>query len=239
MYPALQPTALQPRKASYLVQPDFPWAHKLPADALPFGVGADGKPVLLHLRDPRPGPVLVMADHGSGKTAFLRALIQAADLFKEPGRFRFDVLTEYPDEWRDLHTNQAVNVWDIYGQNTDRYLYDLACDVQMQRLQAPTLLLVDGLDAILEFGQQSLGAFQYVLEHGPNALVWPICTATPAQALRAGPNPRLLRTVIRGRITHPVTGENLTPDASGLPGPQFFMRKGDDWVPFWMPWNNL
>ena len=42
----------------------------LPGDALLFGIAADGMPLLLQLRDPRPGPVLVLGEKGSGKTEF-------------------------------------------------------------------------------------------------------------------------------------------------------------------------
>ncbi len=50
----------------------------LPREALLLGLAADGLPVLLNLHDPRPGPLLVAADPGAGKTALLQMIAQAA-----------------------------------------------------------------------------------------------------------------------------------------------------------------
>jgi hypothetical protein len=43
----------------------------LPKEALLLGLAPDGLPVLLNLHDPSPGPLLIAADPGAGKTALL------------------------------------------------------------------------------------------------------------------------------------------------------------------------
>ena len=48
----------------------------IPKNSVLFGIARDGLPLLLHLRDPRPGPILVTGDQGSGKTAFLTAMLR-------------------------------------------------------------------------------------------------------------------------------------------------------------------
>ena len=48
----------------------------LPNEALLLGLASDGLPVLLNLHDPHPGPLLVAADPGAGKTIMTGLLIK-------------------------------------------------------------------------------------------------------------------------------------------------------------------
>ena len=49
----------------------------LPREALLLGLASDGLPVLLNLHDPHPGPLLIAAEPGAGKTALLQMIAQA------------------------------------------------------------------------------------------------------------------------------------------------------------------
>ena len=49
----------------------------LPREALFLGIASDGLPVLLNLHDPHPGPMLIIGEAGSGKTAFLQSVAQS------------------------------------------------------------------------------------------------------------------------------------------------------------------
>jgi hypothetical protein len=44
----------------------------MPREALFLGVASDELPVLLNLHEPHPGPILITADPGAGKTALLQ-----------------------------------------------------------------------------------------------------------------------------------------------------------------------
>ena len=46
----------------------------MPREALLLGLASDGLPVLLNLHDPHPGPLLIAADPGTGKTALLQLI---------------------------------------------------------------------------------------------------------------------------------------------------------------------
>ena len=50
----------------------------MPREALLLGLASDGLPVLLNLHDPHPGPLLITADPGTGKTALLQLIAHAA-----------------------------------------------------------------------------------------------------------------------------------------------------------------
>src|SRR3990172_8414791 len=71
----------------------------LPREALLLGLASDGLPVLLNLHDPHPGPLLIAADPGAGKTALLQLVAQAAAQMHAPGDVQFGAVTNYPDQW--------------------------------------------------------------------------------------------------------------------------------------------
>ncbi len=52
----------------------------MPREALFLGIAADGLPVLLNLHDPAPGPLLLIADPGAGKTAFLQTIARGVEV---------------------------------------------------------------------------------------------------------------------------------------------------------------
>ena len=85
-----------------------PSSAPCPREALLLGLASDGLPVLLNLHDPHPGPLLVAADPGAGKTALLQMIAQAATEMHTPGDVQFGVVTNYPDEWGHLAESGAL-----------------------------------------------------------------------------------------------------------------------------------
>src|SRR6266496_4369856 len=69
----------------------------MPPAALFLGVASDDLPVLLNLHDPVPGPILIAADPGAGKTALLQTIALAAGKIHHPEDLQFGVLTNHPD----------------------------------------------------------------------------------------------------------------------------------------------
>src|SRR5919107_335776 len=61
----------------------------MPSEALFLGVASDDLPVLLNLHDPIPGPILITADPGAGKTALLQTLALAAGQMHQPENLQF------------------------------------------------------------------------------------------------------------------------------------------------------
>ena len=74
----------------------------MPREALFLGVAPDKLPVLLNLHDPVPGPLLIAADPGAGKTALLQTIALAAGIMHQPDDLQFGVLTNHPDEWNGI-----------------------------------------------------------------------------------------------------------------------------------------
>ncbi len=127
-------------------------------DAALFGLATDGLPVILHFGNPRPGPILVSGQSGSGKTNLLRCMARSAARYcREIG---IHVITDRPDEWIGL----PVAVTD------DRYLEDMANSVLGKELYPRWLLLV-------EYPGQTVSnwdALNHLCRWGPPRGLWPV-----------------------------------------------------------------
>ncbi|MCX6065340.1 MAG: NACHT domain-containing protein [Chloroflexi bacterium] len=216
-------------------------AAPIPHESVLFGIAIDGLPLLLHLRDPRPGPILITGDRGSGKTDFLKMLILAANRLVPPGEMQFAVLTDFPSEWDDIFAPEHLSgVWPAYDPHSADLLNQLAWRVYTPSENQPTLLLLDGLESILQMDDNSQENFARILLNGPQALIWPVVTVNAEMAVKLPAWLAYFRTRIYGRISAPATAEELTPipgaALNGLfPGSQFCMREKSHWLKFWLP----
>lgn len=224
-----------------------------PPDALLFGVASDGLPLLLNLRDPRSGPLLVLADRGSGKTTFLQFLAHATSRLLPSEKVRYTVLTNFPDEWRDFESvPHCMGVIPAQDDSPAELLYKLACQAEAAQTTPKslfTMLLFDGLDSALQLDPSSQENLRYLLEYGPQAGIWPVASVNAVRAVTPAPNTGagelpewlpLFRTRIFGRIARPGLAAELTPlPGAGLdtlfPGAQFCLRQKSHWLRFWLP----
>jgi len=99
----------------------------MPPEALFLGVASDGLPVLLNLHDPVPGPILISADPGAGKTALLQTIALATGKMHQPDNVQFGVLTNHPDEWSGMENiPNNVGVFPLYNQSAEDFILSLA-----------------------------------------------------------------------------------------------------------------
>lgn len=213
----------------------------LPADTLLLGIAADGKPVLLRLRDPRPGPLLVTGERGCGKTDFLKVLLKASERLAAPSGTRFVVLSDYLSDFDEIGPSESLlGIYAPYQPQTAELLYELACQAQNLSVQAPLVLLIDGLQSILQMEPDAHANLTYLLENGPQALIWPIVTLNAGMALRMPDWLAFFRTRVYGRIANPRLIDELTPLPGAplnsiFPGAQFCLRQNGGWQKFWLP----
>ena len=213
----------------------------LPADTLLFGIAADGMPVLLRLRDPRPGPLLVIGERGCGKTDFLRGLLRASGRLARPSGTRFVVLSDYPADFDDIGPSEGLlGVFAAYEPEAADLLFELACRVQNPPAEPPLVLLLDGLQSVLQMEPEACANLAFLLENGPQALIWPVVTLNSGLALRRPEWLAYFRTRIYGRIANPRAINELTPVPGAplnslFPGAQFCLRRNGGWLKFWLP----
>ena len=214
----------------------------LPREALLLGLASDGLPVLLNLHDPHPGPLLLAADPGAGKTNLLQMIAQAAANMHAVGDVQFGVITNYPDEWEHLTAlEHCVGIFPTYHNSAIDFLSSLSGWAHANKgSQQSILLLIDDLESMEHIDFEARQTLRWLLLRGPSRRVWPIISMNGERALRVESWLEAFRTRIFGNIQSDRTAENLT----GIPGTtlkhlqtglQFALREGDDWLKFWIP----
>ena len=214
----------------------------LPQEALLLGLASDGLPVLLNLHDPHPGPLLVAADPGAGKTALLQMIAQAATDMHTPGDVQFGVVTNYPDEWGHLADfEHCMGIFPTYHNSAMDFLHSLSGWAHANKGNHQSiLLLIDDLESMNELDFDARQTLRWLLLRGPSRRVWPIITLNAERASQVQDWLEAFRTRIFGQIQDARTADRLT-DISGSAlrhlqaGLQFALREDDDWLKFWIP----
>ena len=213
----------------------------LPQSALFLGLADDGLPVLLNLRDPVPGSLLIAGDTGSGKTALLKNIARAVDRIHRPNQVGYTILTNQPVEWKGFE--QSANCEGILTfQNHDiiNYITTLVEWGHKNKNNSQSLLLlIDGLEAItqiVDLHQQ----LRWLLLRGPAHNIWPIVTLNA----QLNDNVKLWLVAFRTRLFGCIQNERDVEALTGLQnlsfkdllaGSQFAMHEGNTWLPFWVP----
>ena len=214
----------------------------LPREVLFLGMAMDGLPVLLNLRDPIPGPMLVIGDSGVGKTVFLQSIARSIPQTHTSTDVQFGVITAHPDEWDGIEdTHHRVGIFPSHHHSAQDFMLSLASWAHtIKNARQSVLLLVDDLEAVANLDFDALQNFRWLLLRGPARRVWPIITL---HAERYGQVLSWLsnfRTRIFGRIANPRVAEALGADkSSGVDRlearSQFSLRENGGWIQFWLP----
>lgn len=213
----------------------------LPRASLFFGIAEDGLPVLLNLHDPLPGPLLVCAESGAGKTAFLKVVAQAVVEIHDPNEVQFAVLTAHPEEWKgfDPHAHCA-GIFPLYDKAAMDFIFSLGKWAHENKPRQFIALLVDDFSRMEEADPEAKDTLRWLLLRGPTRRVWPIVSLDPKQSESVLPWLELFRTRIFGRIQNARLAESVTGSARGgleslVKGSQFAMLEGARWLRFWIP----
>ncbi|NOZ00214.1 MAG: hypothetical protein GXP40_13595 [Chloroflexi bacterium] len=214
----------------------------LPREALFLGAAYDGLPVLLNLRDPAPGPILVAGDAGSGKTALLQMVAQAATFMHDSKSVQFGVVTNYPDEWQSFGgLPNCAGVFPTYHNAAMDFILSLTDWAHNNRGgKQSVLLLLDDLESMTHIDPEDQQNLRWLLLRGPNRHVWPIVTLNAGRTGEVLPWLDAFRTRLFGQIRNAAEAEALVP-ARGAnlnalePGLEFKLREGKRWLRFWIP----
>lgn len=213
----------------------------MPHEALFLGVASDELPVLLNLHDPIPGPILITADAGAGKTALLQTIALAAGQMHRPEELQFGMLTSHPDEWSRLESvPNNVGVFPLYHRSAEDFILSLASWAHGNKTsQQSVLLLLDDLEAASNLDFDARQNLRWLLLRGPARRVWPIITLNPNRMENIMPWLDAFRTRIFGTMQNPRQIEQLdavSAELESLPsGSHFTLREGESWLRFWIP----
>ena len=213
----------------------------MPDEALFLGVATDDLPVLLNLHDSVPGPLLVIGEAGSGKTALLQIIAQAAWRMHQPESLQFGALTSHPDEWSRFEgIPNNVGIFPAYHRSSEDFILSLASWAHGNKTSRQSvLLLLDDLEAISNMEMDAVQNLRWLLLRGPSRRVWPIITLNSACIRNMEPWLNAFRTRIFGSIQNQNHIRKLNAGTAHLeslaPGSEFTMSEGDHWLRFSIP----
>ena len=213
----------------------------MPYEALFLGVASDNLPVLLNLHDPVPGPILITADPGAGKTTMLQTIALAAGKMHQPENLQFGVLTNHPDEWNGLEQiPNNVGIFPLYHKSAEDFILSLASWAHDNKTsQQSVLLLLDDLEAASNLDFDTRQNLRWLLLRGPARRVWPIITLNPNRMENIMPWLDAFHTRIFGTMQNPRQISQLDAVSARLEalhsGSHFTLKEGDHWLRFWLP----
>jgi hypothetical protein len=213
----------------------------MPQEALFLGVASDGLPVLLNLYDPVPGPVLITADPGAGKTGLLQTVALAAAKMHQPENLQFGVLTNHPDEWNGMEDiSNNVGIFPLYHQSAEDFILSLASWAHGNKTsQQSVLLFLDDLEAASNLDFDARQNLRWLLLRGPARRVWPIITLNPNRMENILPWLDAFRTRVFGTMQNQKQIGQLDAVSAELEslnsGSHFTLQEGDHWLRFWLP----
>jgi hypothetical protein len=220
----------------------------LPKLTLPIGIDEDCNPVLFDLRDPRPGPILVLGDGPDGNTNFLRLLASAIDASQDAADTKFMVISSQPEQWNSwigaLKIPECcLGVLSSEGGEADEWVIRLAERVEQRlngrRMNGPILFLIDDFNFITHRDTDVRLNFEWLCSNGPEAQIWPVFTLPTLKALEMGRWIRYFRTRVIGKMADTaaarlsIYGDLDTGEFD--PWRQFAIRVQDRWLKFWLP----
>ena len=236
------PPSIQPMPAAPALSEVLAGIGPLPREALLLGVASDGLPVLLNLRDPLPGPILVAGEAGAGKTAFLQTMAQSVSQSHDSNNVQYGVITHHPDEWENVKESpHRVGLFSPDQKGAQDLILSLASWAHANRnARQSVLLLIDDVETIANLDSDTMQNFRWLLLRGPARRVWPVVTLNAERYTQVLSWLQSFRTRIFGRIVDQSMAGALGADkASGLDKLEarihFTLRENGNWLRFWLP----
>jgi hypothetical protein len=218
---------------------DTPDMH--PGGSLLLGLAKDGTPQMLDLYTPTPGPLLVAADEGCGKTTYLESLAQAS-IINDPGEIQFGVLTPFPEEWKVQESMpNCMGIWPTYHSSAHGFLSRLISWAEVLPFgRQIVLVLIDDLELLTAHSSQLNEDLRWLLINGPERYIWPVVSVNPGRLIRLEAWLSYFQTRILGQVKLLQTAQALVDDqnidlACLLPGKQFFLSNSHINQKIWLP----
>jgi hypothetical protein len=218
----------------------------LPPYSALVGICEDGLPLLLDLRNPESGSILMVGDPAAANRPLLRSLLASAVLLNTIEEVQLYLVTVEGEAYTEFQeVPGALEIISPHDPATSELIWHLACRAQQQpcgsQAQGVEVLLIEDLEALVAqldpLGRDELA---WLVEVGPQAGVWVIAGV---DAVRFSEIDGSLSAVFRTQLIDAVDPgllENLTglsPEVGIelVPGAQYCARRAGDYIHFWLP----
>lgn len=219
----------------------------LPPHSILLGVCNDDEPLILDLKNPSPGALLVIGDNRFGNQQFLRSMLLSASMLNDERDLNIHLISPnaraYPHLMRQPHFIQAFNSHDMASWVLVEEFVRLGRERQKGMKAYPMqIFAIDEIDLLVQdFEDELLRGFQWLLEAGPQLNIWPVATLSSNHIRRElKPLLKLFGTKVYGRITSPIISAQLTGSpfldlSTHFPGVECTIRSANDEINVLIP----
>lgn len=209
----------------------------LPKESLFLGQADDDLPVLLNLFDSAPGPLLIQADSGQGKSEYLKSIASAIEICHSAQDVQYGVITDKPEEWAARNASaHNIGVFPVQERITFDFMLSLNTWAHSNRSDQSVILLWDNLSSVNHLEMELVDNFRWLLLRGPAKKVWPIVTVNTSAPSGVLGWKDYFRTCINGRTQNPsrrlVAQQGIETLKDGY---DFWMNSGGESINIWMP----
>jgi hypothetical protein len=194
------------------------------------------------LYDPVPGPLLLTGEQASGKTRLLQTIARAVELVHAPAEVEFGVITSQINDWDGFEQIQnSAGIYSTQDSTSQDFVHSLVSWAHNNKGEKQSvLLLIDDLESAIQLSHETQQDLRWLLLRGPSRRVWPVVTLNAGRAENVRAWLGFFRTRLFGHIKDAQNAEFITGQRGIrfddlVPGSQFTLREGKNWLNFWIP----
>jgi len=219
----------------------------LPTGSVLLGICDDGLPLLLDLKNPSPGSLLLVGDLSPANRNLLRLILASIVLLHEPGEVDLHLVTDQPEAYRGLldvpGTIRTHSPFDPRLPELIRYFASRA-NQRLSGRQASRLAVlgIEDIETVVsQLSEERLGELTWLAATGPMEGSWVFAGLDAAHYGELDP---VLFQAFRTRLVGSSTDREIAEYLSGLPaavsssldpGVGYCVKFAGELIRFWLP----
>ena len=217
----------------------------LPDYSTVLGICEDGLPLVLDLNDPKPGAILILGQHQTGKARLLRSILLSACTTNSVEQLYFYLITPDPNNHFELGRLQhCYGVFSSYDKTACELIVELSALVEQRKsgrhLGVKCILAIDNLYELIKHQDfDVISHLKWLFRFGANNGIWLVSTMdTDRTNLIEQEFLSEQKThILAGNTSLRLAETNKSPVPDGFPR-SYSTKIGSQWVDFWLPANH-